>query len=121
MEKILWPKWNKSPWFKAPMEKAWFYERLFFEMVIAMVKDKYSIKDTMSVKISFMHYMKRTRAMLPVVFEKLVCSPLFLRAWLKKISFSITAAQTPLSFSEQYGYNGITLRNLNGVILRLFL
>ena len=76
MEKILWPKWNKSPWFKAPMEKAWFYERLFFEMVIA---------------------------------------------WLKKILFSITAAQTLLSFSEQYGYNGITLRNLNGVILRLFL
>ena len=39
------------------MEKAWFYERLFFEAVIVMVKE-YSIKDTMSIKISFMHYIK---------------------------------------------------------------
>ena len=26
--------------FIAPMEKAWFYEKLFFEVVIVMVKDK---------------------------------------------------------------------------------
>ena len=25
---------------KAPMEKVWFYERLFFKVVTAMVKDK---------------------------------------------------------------------------------
>ena len=31
---------------------------------------KYSIKDTMSINISFMHYMKWTRVMLPVVFEE---------------------------------------------------
>ena len=41
------------------MEQTWFYERLF---VVVMVKDKnamakkYSMKDTMSVKISFLHY-----------------------------------------------------------------
>ena len=42
------------------MEKAWFYVRLFFEEIIVMVKDKkkYSIKDTMLIKLSFMHYMK---------------------------------------------------------------
>ena len=32
---------------------------LFFEVVIIMVKDKnYSIKETMSIKISFIHYRK---------------------------------------------------------------
>ena len=41
------------------MEKTWFYQRLSFEIVIVMVKDKkYSIKDTMSIKVSFMYYMK---------------------------------------------------------------
>ena len=45
--------------FIALMEKARFYERLFLEVVIVMVKE-YSIKDTMSVKISFMNYMKWT-------------------------------------------------------------
>ena len=39
-----------------PMEKTWFYEKLFFEVVIVMVKDKkYCIKDTMSIKVSFVH------------------------------------------------------------------
>ena len=38
-----------------------------------MVKDKkgYNIKDTMSNKISFIHYRKWTRVILPVVFEEL--------------------------------------------------
>ena len=37
-----------------------------------MVKDKKksSVKDTMSIKISFMHYLEKTRAMLPVAFEE---------------------------------------------------
>ena len=58
------------------MEKTIYYERLLFEMVIVIVKDKkYSINDTISIKISFMHYMKWRRVMLPVVFEEfeLVC------------------------------------------------
>ena len=40
------------------MEKAWFYEILFFQVVIVIVKDKnkFTIKDTMSSKIGFMHY-----------------------------------------------------------------
>ena len=34
-------------------------------------KQKHIIKDTVSIKISFMHYMKWIRVMLPVVFEVL--------------------------------------------------
>ena len=72
MEKALWLQWSITPLFLAPMEKARFYEKLFFELVIGMVKDKkkYSIKDKMSIKISFMDNMKWTRVMLPVVFEE---------------------------------------------------
>ena len=64
------------------MERAWFYEILFIEVVMvndknAMVKDekKYSIEDTTSEKFSFLHYVKWTRVMLPVVVEEfeLVC------------------------------------------------
>ena len=41
-------------------ENTWFYEKLCLEVVIVMVKDKkYSIKDTVSIKI--MHPMKWTR------------------------------------------------------------
>ena len=40
MEKALWPQWNVTSWFIAPMAKAWFYERLFFEVVVFMVKHK---------------------------------------------------------------------------------
>ena len=59
------------------MEKVWFYERLFFEVVIFMTKDKKknNMKDAMSIKITFMHCMKGIRVMLTVVYEKfkLVC------------------------------------------------
>ena len=43
-----------------PMKKARFYEGFFFEVAIVMLKDKrkYIIKDTMSINISFIHYMK---------------------------------------------------------------
>ena len=51
------------------MKKAWFhgFMALLFEAVIIMAKDKKkcSIKDTMSIKISFMHYMKWARVKLP--------------------------------------------------------
>ena len=40
VEKILWPQLNIPSWFIFSMEKACFYERLFFEVVIIMVKDK---------------------------------------------------------------------------------
>ena len=39
-------------------------------MVIVKDIKKCSVKDTMSIKISFMHYLKKTRAMLPVAFEE---------------------------------------------------
>ena len=75
MDKELWPQWNIPSSFIAPMEKVWFYEVLFFQMVIVMVTVKKSctIKDTMSIKISFMHYRNHitwTRVKLPVVFEE---------------------------------------------------
>ena len=38
--KGLWRRWNIPSWFIAPMEKAWFYKRFFFEAVMFMVKDK---------------------------------------------------------------------------------
>ena len=72
MENALWPKGSISSLFIAPMENAWFYERLFFEVATAMVKDKkmqckiYRV----SIKIGCMPYMKWTRVMLPVVFEE---------------------------------------------------
>ena len=58
MEKELWTQWNIPLWFIAPMAKARFCEILFFQVVIVMVKDKKScaIKDTISVKITFMNY-----------------------------------------------------------------
>ena len=57
MEKTLSSQWNIPTRFTSPIEKAWFYERLFFLVVIATVKDKkkYRIKDTMSIKTNFMH------------------------------------------------------------------
>ena len=58
IEKALWPQENVISWFIAPMEKAWFYKRLFFDVVIVMVKEKKnSIKDTKPIKFSYMHYM----------------------------------------------------------------
>ena len=40
MEKTwLRPQWNTPSWFAAQMDRTWFYERLFFEAVIVMVKD----------------------------------------------------------------------------------
>ena len=59
----------------ASMEKTWFYEIFFSQVVIVIVKDKKrcSIKGKMSIKTSFMHYRNYitwTRVKLPVVFEE---------------------------------------------------
>ena len=59
------PNFQTCPIVYSPNEKARFYERSFFEKVIVMVKD------TRSIKISFMHYMKRKRVMLLVIFKEL--------------------------------------------------
>ena len=37
------PQENVASWFIGPMEKAWFYKRLFFEVVIVMVKEKKTV------------------------------------------------------------------------------
>ena len=52
MDKELWLQWNIPSYFIAPVEKAWFYEII----VIAEDKKRCTIKDTMSIKTSFMHY-----------------------------------------------------------------
>ena len=75
MEKELWSQWNIPLWFIASVAKLWFYEILFFQVTILMVKDKkrrsFTLKDTMSIKIIFMHnrnYITWTRVKLPVLF-----------------------------------------------------
>ena len=72
MEKTLQHQLNISSSLIFPMEKVRLHEGFFFEVVMVMLKDKqkYTIKDTMSIKISFMHYMKWIRVMLPVAFEE---------------------------------------------------
>ena len=57
------------------MKKARFYEIMFFQVIIVMVKDKKrcTIKYTMSIKVSFIDCrtcITWTRVKLPVVFEK---------------------------------------------------
>ena len=56
VEKALWPQWNIPSRFIAPMEKVWFRSGNHHGKRLK----KYCIKDTMSVKISVMHYMKWT-------------------------------------------------------------
>ena len=43
VEKALWPQWKIASRFIAPMEKAWFHERSYFERVIVMIKDRKKI------------------------------------------------------------------------------
>ena len=108
MEMTLWPQWsilhwdhnaisigaifhwvinlalllriNICSWFRAPMEKAWFYERMCFEVITVMVKvKKMQYKEyTISMKISFMYYMKWTRVMFLVIFEEFQIAYIFL-------------------------------------------
>ena len=79
MEKSLWPKGNIVSWFIVPMEKARFYKRLFFKVVIAMVKVRNTVlKDTMSIKTSFIYYIQWTRVTLPVVFVEFEMVYMFL-------------------------------------------
>ena len=40
MEKGLLRQWSIPSQFVAPLEEAWFYKRLFFEVVMFMVKEK---------------------------------------------------------------------------------
>ena len=94
MEKELWPQWNIPSYFIAPMEKVWFSEILFFQVVIVMVKDKKrcTIKDTITIKTSFVHYRNYimwTRVKLPVVFLEF---DMFYIFWLRFFLFSITVS-----------------------------
>ena len=63
----------------------------FLEVVMAMTKDKRKYnKDRMSMKISFTHYMKWARVMLPVVLEEfeLVCDSFAIFFFLLLLSIS---------------------------------
>ena len=72
------------------MEKSWFYERLFFEMVIVIVKGKKNtIKNTMSIKISFLVYLQWTILMLPAVFEESGAVDIFFATFFFSLLFSI--------------------------------
>ena len=59
MEKALRHQRNMSSW--PQWKRHGFTEDCF---------KKYNIKDTMPIKISFMHYMNPIRVMLPAVFEE---------------------------------------------------
>ena len=59
------PQWNIPSWFIAPMKMAWFYEILFFEVVLKKVK--YSIKDAMPVNISCIYYREWRKVIFSVV------------------------------------------------------
>ena len=64
-------------------------------MVIIIVKDKKnSIKDTMSIKFSFMHYMKWTRVILPVALDEFELFFIFLAIFLFSPSLSIGERST---------------------------
>ena len=82
--------------FNSPNEKGTILFFFFFEVVMVMLKDKrkYIIKDTMSINISFIHYMKQITVMLPVVFEEfeLVCT--FLLFFFFTLSLSIGKRST---------------------------
>ena len=67
-----------------------------------IVLKKYSIKDTMPIKISFMHYMKSTRVMLPVVFEEFEVAYIFSYFFL----FIIIVDLHKANFSKNLGRGG---------------
>ena len=86
------PQWNIRSWFIALMEKAWFNERLFF---IIAKDEKIHHKYTISLKISFMDYMKWAIVLLPVVvFEKIEVAYIFLLLFFFSRSFSIGKRST---------------------------
>ena len=61
------------------MEKAWFYERLFLELLTVIVKDKKMQHKRYTISIKINHdYTKWTRVMLPVVFQEFQMVHIFL-------------------------------------------
>ena len=58
-------------------------------LIVYSLNGKYSIKDTMSIKISFIHYMKWTRVILPAAFEEFEIVYIFLAAFFFLVSLSI--------------------------------
>ena len=76
-----------------------------FEAVIIMAKDKkYSIKDTMSIKICCTHYIKWARVMLPIVFEDFELVWIFCYFFL----FTIIFNWSKVNFSKNLGWEGET-------------
>ena len=72
-----------TQWFIAPMEKAWFYERFFIEVVMikyknAMAKVKKIQYKRYNVNKNFLYYMKWTSVMLPIVFQEFELACIFL-------------------------------------------
>ena len=87
VEKTLWLQRNIPSRFIALMEKVWFRSGNHH----GKREKKYCMKDTMSIKISVMHYIKWTikTIMLPVVFEEFEMVYTFLLLFsFEKVNFS---------------------------------
>ena len=117
----LQPQWKIPSWFTAPMEKAqWLYKKLFFEVVIVMAKDnKTQHKIAMSIKISFMHYMKWERIMLPVVFEEFEVAYIFYATFFFSLSLPIDKRST-LAKVCGAAVPQPTLRGFYGPVINVF-
>ena len=79
--------------------EAWFFERLCFKVIIIMVKDKKnSIKDTMSIKITFIHYLKWSGVMLPKIlnFKEFELVRNFLLSFIFSLPFILNEVQDQL-------------------------
>ena len=109
----LWPQWirnNGLNWiYTHNLLPRWkrhgFYEILFFQVIIVMVKDKkrWTLKDAMSITISFMHYRNYitwTRVKLPVVFEEFDLVYVF---WFLFFFFTIIVNWWKVNFSKNTG------------------
>ena len=79
-----------------PMEKAWFYEKLFSEVVMVMVKDKKIHKRynfNQNKFYALLSYMMWTRVMLPIVFRELKVVQLYF--------FTLFSVSLSLSIGKQ--------------------
>ena len=100
MEKALWSRWNMSSWFTAPLEKAWFYERLFFEEVI--------------VKIKIYALYEVHKSNLPVAFEEFEVVYIFFATFFLLLSLSVYKRSTLAKILGGRGGGGLQLPQFPG-------
>ena len=78
------------------MEKAWIYQRLFFKVIIAMVKDKQKIqyKRYIANQNNFYVYIKWLRVMLQVDFKNFELVFIFFAIFFFSVSLSFNKRST---------------------------